>query len=435
MRFLHKTLVVDRASYICLAFVFQLTAPRCMASAGNEQSYMHAARLFSKSTTIYHLFAKVTMASAQDVKVMRRLRCKTTPQTAQHPQMTTKDPVIIEMMAADGVVALPGDARRQNMHYVHCRTYGKDDVQPHQLTRKGMWQHMLRCYAEAYPDASNETTQSIVSFGIVVKEKHKDALKEEDRSEHHHVIMFCTEKHYWRKIRNISAEKYGIQLNAVAHDGYAVMYRYVRCHSSNKPPHEIDAQPFFSEGHPQGDALQNLLAIGEASRKARAAKLALSSPLSPPEVKTVFGAAFNWVSVADTVNRRTASLFQVVYFTTSPQTTKSLSGPSNALDLSTSRGEEVNHRTALLMLTVRRCRPPWLLITSCAVTLEQCVCKLTPQRIFKQVAHVSWNLYVSIALTWRINWSLCGSLWKHLNGCSGARRLVEISCWRRHREC
>ena len=163
---------------------------RCVALAGFDHSYMHAASLFHNSTATYcTLSAKVTMASVLDAQVKRRLRCKTNPNTAVRSPMSLKDPVIIEMMAAEGAVALPGDARRQNMHYVHCRTYGKDDVQPHQLTRKDMWQHMLRCYAEAYPDASNETTQSIVSFGCVVKEKHNDAVKEEDRSEHHHVIM------------------------------------------------------------------------------------------------------------------------------------------------------------------------------------------------------------------------------------------------------
>jgi hypothetical protein len=200
------------------------------------------------------------------------------------------------MMATDGLAALPDDARRQAMHYTHVRTHSPNAVQPDQLSREQAWQHILKCYAEAYPSADS-TTRSIVSFGLVAKEKHKDADLDADRSEHHHIIVFCVEKHYWRRVRKISASKYNIHLNAVAHDGYSSMFRYLRQATKHKPLHELDPQPFFSDEHPQGDALQNLLKQGEATRHARAARLGLDAKREPdpPVVKTVFGVAFNWV--------------------------------------------------------------------------------------------------------------------------------------------
>ena len=39
-----------------------------------------------------------------------------------------------EHCAADGLVALPLDARRTHVHYTHCRTANPSDVQPSQLT-------------------------------------------------------------------------------------------------------------------------------------------------------------------------------------------------------------------------------------------------------------------------------------------------------------
>ena len=49
------------------AYGFDLKFTRCMALAGFDHSYMHAASLFCNSTTIYStLIAKVTMASVLD---------------------------------------------------------------------------------------------------------------------------------------------------------------------------------------------------------------------------------------------------------------------------------------------------------------------------------------------------------------------------------
>ena len=236
------------------------------------------------------------MAPAQSFP-RKRLREKTPNVVVQMMQKTgLSNPVVVEMLAAEGLAALPWDSRRQCMHYTACRNHMPGAVQPEQMSREQVWKHMLRCYTEAYPDA-DASNKCILEFGLVAKEKHKDALLEADKSDHHHIICFCTEKHYWRRIRKISAERYNIHLNAVAHDGYCSMFRYVREKTKHKPLHELDQDPYFSALHPKGEQLKALLAQGEVTRKARAARLSFEQPQEQavPEVRNTFGAAFNWV--------------------------------------------------------------------------------------------------------------------------------------------
>jgi hypothetical protein len=52
------------------------------------------------------------------------------------------DAIHAEFQAADGLVALPGDARRCHVHYTHCRTDNPEHVQPHDLTREDFWNHL-----------------------------------------------------------------------------------------------------------------------------------------------------------------------------------------------------------------------------------------------------------------------------------------------------
>jgi len=227
----------------------------------------------------------------------KRLREKTPDAVVQMMQKTgLSNPVVVEMLAAEGLAALPWDARRQCMHYTLCRNHKPGAVQPEQMAREQVWKHMLRCYREAYPDA-DAANKCILEFGLVAKEKHKDAPLEADKSDHYHVACFCTEKHYWRRISKISAEKYHIHLNAVAHDGYCSMFRYLREKTKHKPLHELDQDPYFSPLHPKGEQLKALLAQGEVTRKARAARVCFAQPQEQavPEVRNTFGAAFNWV--------------------------------------------------------------------------------------------------------------------------------------------
>ena len=111
-----------------------------------------------------------------------------------------------ESVAADGLLALPLDGRRRHIHYTHVRTKNPQDVLPDQLTREEFWEHILRCYQEVYPKAESETG-SILQFGLVCKEKHKDAVRDIDRSEHHHAATFCCTPHFWRRVRKVSQEK------------------------------------------------------------------------------------------------------------------------------------------------------------------------------------------------------------------------------------
>lgn len=196
-----------------------------------------------------------------------------------------------EQCAADGLVALQQDARRTHVHYTHVRTKNPGDVQPSQLTREEFWNHLERCYREAYPDATSKTG-SILQFGVVVKELHKESTHEHDRAEQHHAATYSSEKHFWKKVRTVS-EKYGIRLNAVAHDCYSTMFRYLRQATGKKPLHELDATPYFAPQHPKGEALKELLALGEKYRVARALK---EKPIAAaPSIRSQFGIVYKWV--------------------------------------------------------------------------------------------------------------------------------------------
>ena len=43
---------------------------------------------------------------------------------------------------------------------------------------------------------------------------------------HYHAAVFTDTQHRWKFVRRLSAEKYNIQVHAVAYDSYTVMYKY-----------------------------------------------------------------------------------------------------------------------------------------------------------------------------------------------------------------
>jgi hypothetical protein len=239
--------------------------------------------------------------------VVRRRMCG--KQSAPHSYaVASREALLCEMAAADGLASLPLDGRRRHVHYTHSRTHGATDVQPNQLTREEFWKHMVRCYAEAYPDADS-ATGSVLRFGLVVKELHRDADRESDRSEHHHVAIFTKTSHFWKRVRKISAERYRIHLNAAAHDSYTTMFKYLRVPTSKKKVHELDAAPYFSADHPQGDELQELLAKGEQYLTVRVAK-APSNPATP-QIRSHVGIVYNWVIERNLRKRKGAEQLQM----------------------------------------------------------------------------------------------------------------------------
>ena len=137
----------------------------------------------------------------------KRLWCKTTPTSTTQPrvQQGPTNPLVLELLGADGLPALPGDARRNCIHWTMARVHKPGAVQPSQMTRKQFWKHLGLCYLEAYPDATSDT-KSFLQFGIVAKEEHNNAEREEDRSIHIHCASFSIEKHYWKRIRDIGQE-------------------------------------------------------------------------------------------------------------------------------------------------------------------------------------------------------------------------------------
>ena len=205
------------------------------------------------------------------------------------------DAVAAERQAADGLAALPGDARRQHVHWTMVASQRGEDMQPGDLTRSQFWRHLLRCYQDAYPKADSPTG-CILQFACVASEKHHNAPKWEDRCNHFHAACFTTEKHYWRKVRRVSAERYHIQLNAVAHDCYSTMYTYLRKATKRKPLHELDTHPYHSPRHPKGDALKALLEAGETYEAVRGRKRSAAEASGPAHARSPFGVFFQWVT-------------------------------------------------------------------------------------------------------------------------------------------
>lgn len=96
-------------------------------------------------------------------------------------------------------------------------------------------------------------------------------------------------------MRAVSALE-GVQLNAVAHDGYTSMFAYLRSPTAKKPLPELDPEPYFSEYHPQGEALRKLLRMGAHLLKARTNLAPTKSQvIGPPPVRSHFATVFNWV--------------------------------------------------------------------------------------------------------------------------------------------
>ena len=165
----------------------------------------------------------------------------------------------------DALPELATTVKRKHVHYTHVRTTDPNNAQPDIMTRKQVWAHMEKVYKEAYPVQSGSSTGSILSFGAVAKERHRQSAKDQNRAEHHHIIVFCTQQHYWNKVAKISREKYKLPLNAVAHDGYTQMYEYLKVQTPKKPLSELDAEMELSALHPRGEDLSRILEAGRSS--------------------------------------------------------------------------------------------------------------------------------------------------------------------------
>jgi hypothetical protein len=190
--------------------------------------------------------------------VVRRLRWKQ-PAPAEH---AIPAPVLAALRdeAWSELAALNDDARRKHIHWVHVRTHDPTHRQPDSFTREEFWRHMERVYKDVYPNAANRTG-SILLFGLVAKERHQASAKQAERDEHHHCPCYTSLQHYWRPVARRSLAL-GVKLHAACHDGYTVMYGYVKTHTNKKALSELDQQVWFSEDHPKGDLLQKLLEAG-----------------------------------------------------------------------------------------------------------------------------------------------------------------------------
>ena len=210
---------------------------------------------------------------------LRRLRGK---QSVAGLGLPVADPVGHAAIADEAwseLVAVSPDSKRKHIHWTYARTHEPSHVQPCDMTRQEFWAHLMRVYKDVYPEPANKTG-SILLFGGVAKELHASASEDALREEHHHAPTYSSKHHMWKRIAQVSLEKYRVAMHAACHDGYSSMHEYVRKASPKKPLSELDAEFFMSEDHPRGSALQPApgcrLAPAEASRE-------LAQPPPPPE--------------------------------------------------------------------------------------------------------------------------------------------------------
>ena len=202
-------------------------------------------------TTPSYLLPRLTMP--------RRLRQKTP--SARAGFASTPGLQALHDEALWELTALSEDARRKHVHWVHVRTHDSTQVQPDAFSREAIYNHLVMCYRQAYPEVANESG-CIVMFGLVAKEKHAASTREEMRAEHNHIPLYCSKAHYWNKVAKISLERYNVKMHATCHDGYASMYAYLKEPSSKKPLSELDGEAWLSPQHPRGDLLRRLLETG-----------------------------------------------------------------------------------------------------------------------------------------------------------------------------
>ena len=226
-----------------------------LSSEGPYQLLFGATRSFSSA---------LDFPSRMPPKVVREGKRKLTGKQRAPAHYVLPAPAY-RALTAEGwseLVGLDGDVRRRHMHWVHVRTHDENHRQPDTFTREAFWQHMCKVYKDTYPDPGNQSTGSILLFGMVCKEKHAHSEKEAERAEHNHFATFSAVQHYWRPVAERSLLTYGVKLHAACHEGYTSMYVYLRCPTPKKPLRELDAAPYFSPEHPQGEVLQKLLQKG-----------------------------------------------------------------------------------------------------------------------------------------------------------------------------
>ena len=204
-------------------------------------------------------------ATSLEPVVKFRLRTKTClPHVA-----ATRAALAAEQGDDDVLVPMSTSVKRNHVHYTFVHTANPAYKQPHEFTRKQYYEHLEKCYAEAYP--CNGSRCGILMFGLVAQERHAQGPQLEFRDTHFHCAAFTQEQHYWNKVAKVSLRKYKVPINAVAHDSYTEMYEYLRVPSAKKPLCELDASAWTSPAHPRGDALKKLLRAGRRAQTANAA--------------------------------------------------------------------------------------------------------------------------------------------------------------------
>ncbi len=233
--------------------MLQLLSHVCVCVCG--QAAPHTAEACRAGASAAMLAVHSTLSTPPPAK---RLRGKQPGEDAATAAARFADLATAEELAHPDVKFAGAGVRRKHIHWTHGRSANPAHIQPCAMTRAQFWSHLEKVYKEVYP-APGSPTGSILAFGLVAQEPYATTAPGVCPT-HKHAPTFNTEQHFWNKVARHSLDKYGVKLNAVAHDSYLDMYNYVRTPTAKKPVHTLDSEPYFSKHHPKDDALSTLLA-------------------------------------------------------------------------------------------------------------------------------------------------------------------------------
>ncbi len=128
-----------------------------------------------------------------------------------------------EELAHPDVKFATAGVRRKHVHWTHGRSVNPAHIQPDAMTRAQFFAHLEKLYNEVYP-MPGTPTGSILAFGVVAEERYATTTPGVCPT-HKHSPTFSVERHFWNRIAQLSLAKYGVKLNAVAHDSYLDMCR------------------------------------------------------------------------------------------------------------------------------------------------------------------------------------------------------------------
>ena len=196
------------------------------------------------------------------------------------------------------------DAKSRRMGYFFTHVHHAGPLQgwdgparqPEYMSREDFYNHVEALYKQVKLNGAE------ILYGVVVEEFRKNSPIVSMRKPHKHLATVATKRHMWLPIVKRSREQHGVNLNVSlkSFQGYAAQFEYIRSPSNKKPLAELDQQPYFSPGHPQGLELMSILKKGKQTQLARGFRMS-----GPPQTGISQSGkrprAMSWCEVTDFV--------------------------------------------------------------------------------------------------------------------------------------